>query len=240
MEEYKMKKLIISLFLLPLLNIIFLTGMDAPFSSSSQIDYDQSLAITDKDIEDFIAFLGKDINECEGKKEAVPHFLCLPETLPQRMKTYLYSCKCGDPFNTLTEFKQHILAVHTDFRPYVCNEPGCDQKYARSSNFLTHMSRIHFRKGNTELSLDMQRKTAAAINPHLPPWKFKCETCYSLFPSKLSLSNHYSFHSDTDRNVSAHPKKQLISRKRKAVSPDEKVSASAAATIVLKNNEKIY
>lgn len=216
-----MKLHIISILFLSLISTCFINAMDAPPSSGQPIDYDRLLPLlTAHDIEKFSAIL--DESESTETVPATP--LCTIQEKPsQQSKTYV--CKCNDSFNTLPELKLHILATHTNIRPYECDEPGCGHKDARSSNFIIHMAKLHSRRANTELSLEAQQRVSAAIAPWLPStWKYICTECFGVFPSKLSLSNHYSNHFGKRAATKALKAAQLDSRKRKALACPEVIT----------------
>ena len=45
---------------------------------------------------------------------------------------------CKKVFSTLGNMRNHYLTIHQDYRPYVCDYPGCNKKYSISSRYQVH------------------------------------------------------------------------------------------------------
>lgn len=109
---------------------------------------------------------------------------------PQKFECPVSSCKRS--IKELQHFKDHILSTHTKYILYKCKVPGCNQKSNHAGTFNRHMRRCHQSADKTELSLEQQTEVAAALEPFLKDFKFKCQICNALFPTQKSLQAHHT------------------------------------------------
>ncbi len=79
---------------------------------------------------------------------------------------------CKKVFSTLGNMRNHYLTIHQDYRPYVCDYPGCNKKYSISSRYQVH------------------RRTHEGKKP------FLCQICNKSFNEKGNLKTHLRFHSE--------------------------------------------
>ena len=94
-----------------------------------------------------------------------------PKTEPNEKKKN--ECEvCKKVFSTLGNMRNHYLTIHQDYRPYVCDYPGCNKKYSISSRYQVH------------------RRTHEGKKP------FLCQICNKSFNEKGNLKTHLRFHSE--------------------------------------------
>ena len=74
---------------------------------------------------------------------------------------------CKKVFSTLGNMRNHYLTIHQDYRPYVCDYPGCNKKYSISSRYQVH------------------RRTHEGKKP------FLCQICNKSFNEKGNLKRPY-------------------------------------------------
>ena len=88
----------------------------------------------------------------------------------QKLKNECTVCK--KVFSTLGNMRNHYLTIHQDYRPYVCDYPGCNKKYSILSRYQVH------------------RRTHEGKKP------FLCQICNKSFNEKGNLKTHLRFHSE--------------------------------------------
>jgi hypothetical protein len=79
---------------------------------------------------------------------------------------------CKKTFSTLGNMRNHYLTIHQDYRPYICDYPGCNKKYSISSRYQVH------------------KRTHEGKKP------FLCQICNKSFNEKGNLKTHLRFHSE--------------------------------------------
>lgn len=106
----------------------------------------------------------------------------------------LVCSECKIKFCGLQALKKHILATHTQLRPYQCDKASCGYKMATASHFIKHMKANHNLPAKTKLSLEIQKQISATLKPFLSAFKFQCAICDDLFPTQMSAQRHRSCH----------------------------------------------
>lgn len=117
-----------------------------------------------------------------------------PQPVKRKKKsTELFCPVCQNlySFSDPMVLKIHILAAHTDLKPYICKETNCNFTCANPRVLQKHAKNKHRRTiAFPQLSLEMQRKVSAVLARFLTAWEFKCNICDGLFHSAHSLFLH--------------------------------------------------
>ena len=79
---------------------------------------------------------------------------------------------CKKSFSTSGNMRNHYLTIHQNYRPYMCEYPGCSKKYSILSRYQVHM------------------RTHQGKKP------FLCQICNKSFNEKGNLKTHLRFHSE--------------------------------------------
>ena len=77
---------------------------------------------------------------------------------------------CYKSFSTIGNMKTHKMAIHGNYRPFICKYPGCNKKYSIENRFQVHM------------------RTHLGIKPYI------CQICSKSFNEKGNLKTHLKFH----------------------------------------------
>lgn len=102
--------------------------------------------------------------------------------------------------------KRHIQNIHTKYRPFVCQEPGCSTSFTDSSKMNDHKN-WHLKIRNYICAFCQEEFYFASnwrqhLYRHVDPERYKCKFCSECFVTRGSLSNHLRLHDDSNSNVS--------------------------------------
>ena len=118
-----------------------------------------SVEVTDKSL----------LNKQEPTAKIQPITQSISQTQPQNKN----ECEiCKKTFSTLGNMRNHYLTIHQNYRPYICQFPGCTKRYSIYSRFQVHM------------------RTHEGKKP------FTCQICNKSFNEKGNLKTHLRFHSE--------------------------------------------
>ncbi|CDW88731.1 zinc finger protein 599 [Stylonychia lemnae] len=99
----------------------------------------------------------------------------------KRLVKILQCDECGKQFRKWHNFFDH-LRIHTNERPYVCAEPGCNFSFTQKANLNKH------------------------IEVHTGIKRFQCEICNKSFFTNFNLKSHSKTHKRSEKKM-LHQKK---------------------------------
>lgn len=166
-----------------------LDAMDTPLSPDSQLSATQLITISQ------------------------PTELRTPKTF--RLDSYIHKFSCPECNKQIiggpSALIKHILAKHTNLKPFRCPDPECLHETVGQFQLNTHMRKVHNSDKPVELSLQDQKNASAILNPFLEKlgWTHACQKCDRLFPSFPSLKTHsrchpLNFSTHNNRNHQSH------------------------------------
>ena len=105
-----------------------------------------------------------------------------------------YSCVvCGEPFGKASKLKNHIMTVHTDYKPYVCQI--CDKAFAKLKKLKyhqqTHTKPYCCEKCGERFSQNVSLKAHMYVHSDS---EFPCNICGKSFKAPSSLNKHIAMH----------------------------------------------
>lgn len=99
---------------------------------------------------------------------------------------------CKESVESSDKLCDHILACHTDFKPYTCGVNDCRFTTAVRHSLRLHRERMHLDSKKLEIPLPVYRQIAEKVNPFLNKkgWTAACPECSLLFQDKGCAKLH--------------------------------------------------
>ena len=161
--------------------------------------------------------------KCKGTFESQQRqdsHMCYDVKVPEKKKnSKTFDCvQCQNPFKCATSYRQHVLSVHNDDKPFKCKEvEDCEFRGKHNHDIIQHVKRVHKKAEASYLcqtcgkayhhesalkihvALVHEKKPKSEVMNKRPK-PYQCNNCDRTFSTQGHLKQHQILHVDESSN----------------------------------------